>query len=105
MTVRVEVIQALPRACRTVALELDDGVTVADAVRAALARGAFDAGRVDSGRVDPGHVDPVRVDPGKVAIFGRAVPPTTVLSDGDRIELLRDLMRDPRDRRRERARS
>ena len=100
MTVRVEVIQALPRACRTVALELDDGVTVADAVRAALARGTFDAGRVDSGRVDPGHVDP-----GKAAIFGRAVPPTTVLSDGDRIELLRDLVRDPKDMRRERARS
>ena len=90
MTVRVEVIQALPSACRTVALQLDDGVTAADAVRAALARGAFDAGRVDSG---------------KLAIFGRAVPPTTVLSDGDRLELLRDLAQDPRDQRRERARS
>ena len=90
MTVRVEVIQALPRACRTVALQLDDGVTAAGAVRAALARGAFDAGRVDAG---------------KLAIFGRAVPPTTVLRDGDRVELLRDLVRDPKDRRRERARS
>lgn len=80
----------MPRACREVVLELPDGAAVADAVGRALARKEFEG---------------CAVDPAKVAIFGRIVPAGTVLRDGDRIEFLRDLARDPKDRRRERARS
>ena len=90
MTIRVEVIQALPRTCREVVLELPDGATVADAVGRALARKEFQG----SG-----------VDPAKIAVFGRIATAGTVLGDGDRIEFLRDLARDPKDQRRERARS
>jgi putative ubiquitin-RnfH superfamily antitoxin RatB of RatAB toxin-antitoxin module len=38
-----------------------------------------------------------------LAVFGRAATPATVLHDGDRIELLRPLLADPKQRRRERA--
>ncbi len=39
------------------------------------------------------------------AIHGRAVPPDRVLEAGDRVEILRPLAADPRDRRRARARA
>ena len=40
----------------------------------------------------------------EVGIWGRIVVRDTVLSDGDRIEIYRPLVRDPREARRERAR-
>lgn len=42
-------------------------------------------------------------DPPATGIFGRAVPPSHVLADGDRIELYRPLKADPKDARRRRA--
>ncbi len=88
MTIRVEVVQALPRVCHRVELELADGATAAEAVRAALARDDF-------GACDP--------DASKLAVFGRVVEPTRALRDGDRVECLRDLVVDPKERRRDRA--
>lgn len=92
MTIRVEVVYALPRVHYAVELEVEAGSTVADAVRAALALEPF-----RSLRVEPPP------DPGKVGIFGRAVDPRTPLSSGDRVELYRDLAQDPRELRRARA--
>ncbi len=92
MTIRVEVVYALPRTCYAAEVELEAGATVADAVRAAMAMEPF-----KSLRVEPPP------DAGKVGIFGRAGAPDTTLSDGDRVEFYRDLTQDPRELRRTRA--
>lgn len=78
---RVEVVHALPGLQRLVALELEEGASALDAVRAA-AIGAPFAG---------------------LAIHGRKIDPGTKLRDGDRIELLRPLAADPNAARRRRA--
>ena len=92
MTIRVEVVYALPRTCYAAEVELEAGATVADAVRAAMALEPFRSLRVDP----PPDAD-------KVGIFGRAAAPDTALSDGDRVEFYRDLAQDPRELRRTRA--
>jgi len=92
MTLRVEVVYALPRNCYTVELQVEAGATVADAVGTAMKLEPF-----RSLQVEPA------LDPGKVGIFGHVVDPETPLSDGDRVELYRDLAQDPRDLRRARA--
>ena len=92
MNIRVEVVYAVPRICYAAEVQIEAGATVADAVRAAMALEPF-----RSLRVDPPP------DPEKVGIFGRAVAPDTPLSDGDRVELYRDLAQDPKELRRARA--
>ncbi len=92
MNIHVEVVYAVPRICYAAEVEIEAGATVADAVRAAMALEPF-----RSLRVEPPP------DPEKVGIFGREVPPDTPLSDGDRVELYRDLAQDPRELRRARA--
>jgi uncharacterized protein len=80
---RVEVVYALPeRACR-VALELPPGATAADAVRA-------------SGIAAPRDYT--------LGIFGSVVAPDTLLRDGDRVEMYRPLLTEPKEARRRRAR-
>ena len=64
-------------------LVLEDGATVADALRLA----ALEAGGQVAG----------------VAVFGVAVAPSTPLREGDRVELLRPLQLDPKEARRRRA--
>ena len=86
--VRIEVVYALPAGEDAVTLELDPGATVADAVRA-------------SGLLER-HPE---IDPGrhKLGIFGRVVPGHAPLRDGDRVELYRALVVDPKEARRRRA--
>lgn len=79
---RVEVLLALPRAHRAVALELADGATVGEAV-------------VASGL-------PLEGIDGQ-AVFGVRVSADAPLRDGDRVELLRPLQMDPKEARRRRA--
>lgn len=79
---RVEVIRAWPHRFDSVVLELADGATVADALAA-------------SGFGDGAHA---------VAIHGVNATPGTVLDEGDRVEVLRPLLIDPKDARRRRAR-
>lgn len=43
------------------------------------------------------------VDPGAIGVFGRVVPPETPLRDGDRVEIYRPLVADPKAMRRARA--
>lgn len=76
--IRVEIIDARPREHRSRWLDLAPGATVAEA----LALAAIDA---------------------PVAIFGERVTPSRVLEDGDRVEVLRPLVADPKDARRRRA--
>ena len=86
--VRVEAIYALPDRAWSVVLELPSGVIASEAV----ARSGF-ATQV------PGF-DPTMLS---YAIFGKTITATTVLRDGDRLELLRPLIADPKQARRDRA--
>ncbi len=80
---RVQVIRAWPRRAERVDLELPDGTYVADAV--AASGFAFDA-TVEG-----------------VAVFGELADAGQPLRDGDRVELLRPLLVDPKQARRLRA--
>lgn len=86
--VAVEVCYALPEAALRVPLRLPAGATVAQALAAAAL-----AERL------PG----LPVDPSRLAVFGRLVGLADVLVDGDRLEILRPLIADPKQARRERA--
>lgn len=83
-TVRVEVVWALPQPQYLVALALPQGSTVADAIAA-------------SGLRD--QLPPV-CDTG---IHGKRCAPEDVLRDGDRVEIYRELVFDPKESRRRRA--
>ncbi|QSX75755.1 RnfH family protein [Lysobacter arenosi] len=80
---KVEVVRAWPRRFEAVALQLDEGACVADALRA--------AGLAD---------DPETTG---YAVFGVRATVDTRLRDGDRLELLRPLQADPKESRRRRA--
>ncbi len=81
---RVEVVLAWPERYLQRVLELPEGCSVADAVE--------EAGLEAAG---------VAV---AVAVHGVLARPQQVLQDGDRIELLRPLLADPKENRRRRAR-
>ena len=80
---RIEVVRAWPRRFEALWLELPEGATVADALAA--------AGWQDD------------ADTVAWAVFGVRVTGETVLVQGDRLELLRPLVADPKDARRRRA--
>ncbi|MFT3757022.1 MAG: RnfH family protein [Pseudoxanthomonas sp.] len=80
---KVEVVLAWPRRFESATVELPAGASVADAVAAA---GFSDVPEVVG-----------------YAIFGVNSEPTTRLHHGDRVELLRPLLVDPKEARRRRA--
>ena len=80
---KVEVLMAWPRRFESVSLELPVGATRSDALAAA---GWSDAEGISG-----------------YAIFGVNAVLDTVLRDGDRVELLRPLLMDPKEARRRRA--
>lgn len=80
---RVEVVLAWPERCLRRELVLPEGSTVADAVAAALDATAESVA---------------------MAVHGVLARPQQVLHDGDRVELLRPLLADPKENRRRRAR-
>ena len=84
---RIHVAYVAPDRELLVAIELPSGATVDDAVRA-------------SGLTERGVV--VGNEAG-FAIFGRPATGDTVLRDGDRVEITRALLRDPKAVRRDRA--
>ena len=85
---RVTVAVALPGRQEVVPLELGEGATVGDALRAAELAARF-----------PGE-DLAALDAG---VWGARVPRETALKEGDRIELYRPLQADPKEMRRRRA--
>ena len=81
--IEVEVVLAWPTQVLSRRLQLGEGATVADAIAAAGLEGSADCPAV--------------------AVHGVLALPQQPLLDGDRIELLRPLLADPKDNRRRRA--
>jgi putative ubiquitin-RnfH superfamily antitoxin RatB of RatAB toxin-antitoxin module len=87
--IRVEVIYARPERAMRVALELAPGTTVMEAIRA-------------SGLLERNpEIDLARDGAG---VFGRVVKLDAPLAEGDRVELYRPLVADPKQARKDRAR-
>lgn len=85
---RVEVVYALPHVQEAIALELPRGACVRDAI--------------ESSSLTARHPE-IKCRELRVGIFGCAVTAETLLSDGDRVEIYRPLVADPRQARRRRA--
>lgn len=86
--VEVQVVYALPETQVLVDMRLPRGTTAGEAVRRSGLCERF-----------PG-IDP---DCTPIGIFGRACEPGTLLHSGDRVEIYRPLLADPKDARRRRA--
>jgi putative ubiquitin-RnfH superfamily antitoxin RatB of RatAB toxin-antitoxin module len=85
--IRVYVVWASADVQDIVAVDLPAGATAADAVSG-------------SGLARAHDFDPARM---ALGIAGRRAAPSTVLADGDRVELCRPLVVDPKEARRRRA--
>lgn len=85
---RVRVVYALPDRQTGVSLEVAPGTTAADAI-------------ARSGLLE--KFPEAAAQPLACAVFGRAVPLTYALREGDRVEILRPLQIDPKQSRREAA--
>ncbi len=87
-TINVEVAYALPEKQRIMKVNVDAGTTIGAAI-------------VQSGiMVEFPELD---VEFSKVGIFGKLATMQTVLQDGDRVEIYRPLIADPKEVRRKRA--
>jgi uncharacterized protein len=86
--ITIEVVYALPHEQTVIALKLPPGSTVAQAI--AESRLALRYPKLDLTRA-------------KVGIYGRFVSADTVLGNGDRVEIYRALLADPKQARRRRA--
>lgn len=86
--VRVEVAYALPGRQWLLAVTVPSGATLAEAIEASGIRA---------------KVADLVIDPDRVGIFGRKAALDTVLADGDRVEIYRPLLADPKEVRRARA--
>jgi hypothetical protein len=87
---RVEVVYALPATQTLIPLQVPAGTDV----RTAIQQSGI---RAQHPQIDPDH--------DRLGIFGRPVTPDTRLADGDRVEIYRPLLADPKQARRQRARS
>jgi putative ubiquitin-RnfH superfamily antitoxin RatB of RatAB toxin-antitoxin module len=85
---RIEIVYALPEAYWRQEVRMPAGSSVAQAL-AVMDRSRFPADLV--------------VDTAYLAVYGQRVSPSYRLHDLDRIEVLRPLLRDPKDNRRQRA--
>ncbi|MDO6462141.1 RnfH family protein [Granulosicoccaceae sp. 1_MG-2023] len=85
---RIEVAFALPSRQKIYTLEVEEGITAREAV--ALAPLAQDFPDEDFSER-------------KLGIFGKAVPDKQVLREGDRVEIYRELIADPKAVRKKRA--
>lgn len=83
--IQVEVLLAWPARVQSCRLQLPEGTTVAEAMAAAAIEDAAGCPAV--------------------SVHGVLAPLAQVLRDGDRVELLRPLVADPKDNRRRRARA
>ena len=89
MKIRVEVVYALAEAQQIVDLELEQGATVANALSASR------LGEMLPGNSFAGF---------RIGIWGNPVLAETQLRDRDRVEIYRELVADPKQARRQRAR-
>jgi putative ubiquitin-RnfH superfamily antitoxin RatB of RatAB toxin-antitoxin module len=86
--IEVEVVYALPQQQCVIKLELPQGVTIAQAIERSGVLAQFP------------QIDLVN---SKVGIFGRLAALDTILREGDRVEIYRALLADPKIVRRERV--
>ena len=89
-SIRVQLVHALPERYWSLDVVLQPGSCVGDALLAAA---------------EPIETAGIEVDESGLAVFGRSATTRTRLHDGDRIELLRPLLVNPRDARASRASS
>ncbi len=87
-SINVEVAYALPEKQIIRAVNVDAGTTIGAAI-------------VQSGIMM--DFPELELEDAKVGIFGKVAAMTTVLSDGDRVEIYRPLIADPKEVRRKRA--
>jgi putative ubiquitin-RnfH superfamily antitoxin RatB of RatAB toxin-antitoxin module len=87
-TIRVEVAYALPEKQAILPLDVVPGTTVVEAARQSGITGLFEG---------------IDLDNAKFGIFGGVVAPTQVLEEGDRVEIYRPLLADPKEVRKARA--
>ncbi len=85
----VEIVYASPAEQVLLTLEVTPGTNVRQAIEQSGIRKRFP------------DIDALR---GKIGIFGKLVTPDTVLRVGDRVEIYRPLIADPKDARRQRVR-
>ena len=86
--IAIEVVLAMPEQQELVALEMEPGSTIEAAIRQSAILDLFDG---------------FELDPEKVGVFGRKAAMDTVLRNGDRVEIYRPLIIDPKEVRRQRA--
>jgi putative ubiquitin-RnfH superfamily antitoxin RatB of RatAB toxin-antitoxin module len=86
--VRAEVAYAGPEGQWLLTVDVPNGSTIADAIAASGLRA---------------HVPDARIDDAHVGVFSRPATLATVLREGDRVEIYRALLADPKDVRRRRA--
>ena len=86
--IRVEVVLAMPDRQELIALEVPAGTTLAEAISLSGLPEMFEG-------FEPDFT--------KVGIFGQKASPEKVLHEGDRVEIYRPLIADPKEVRRQRA--
>ena len=86
--IKVEVAYATPAKQVLLELEVSPGCTVEEAIELSGIRRQFPK---------------IKLDPKAVGIFSRKVPMDHQLRDGDRVEIYRPLIADPKESRRKRA--
>lgn len=86
--ISVEVAHATPEKQKIIVVEVPEGTTVIEAVERSGIRSEFDG---------------IRIDEKMLGIFSRKVKPDQVLKAGDRVEVYRPLIADPKEVRRQRA--
>lgn len=87
-TITVEVVLAMPERQALVALQVAAGTTLAEAIALSGVPEMFEG---------------FELDLDKVGIFGQKANPERVLAAGDRVEIYRSLVADPKEVRRQRA--
>lgn len=86
--IRIEVAYATPARQSLISLDVPEGCTVARAIEMSGILEEF-----------PG----LEPDPGALGVFGRRVPSDYCLLAGDRVEIYRPLIADPKEQRKQRA--
>lgn len=87
-TLRIEVVHARPGKQVLLALDVPIGTTLAEAIELSGIRNSF---------------PDLEVDPDRLGIFSRKAAEDEVLREGDRVEIYRPLIADPKEARRKRA--
>lgn len=87
-TIRIEVVYALPEQACLLPLEVNSGTTIMEAIKM-------------SGLLQ--QCPEIDLSRNKVGIFSKMKELDTVLSDGDRVEIYRELKADPKEARRRRV--